>query len=108
MPNPKPPYPAVFRLKMVELVRMDRKPIALVRFPGWQGTQAGEREVKKALCKALFKYRLHADEDLFEKSYSYIRQCFWRGKTMNTQTESDPPETTWFYAVANGRADCRL
>ena len=28
--------------------------VRLVRFPGWQGTQAGEREVKKALRKALF------------------------------------------------------
>lgn len=50
--------------------------VRLVRFPGWQGTQAGEREVKKALRKALFKYKLHADEDLFEKAYSYIRQYY--------------------------------
>jgi type I restriction enzyme R subunit len=50
--------------------------VRLVRFPGWQGTQAGEREVKKALRKALFKYKLHADEELFEKAYSYIRQYY--------------------------------
>lgn len=50
--------------------------VRLVRFPGWQGTQAGEREIKKALRKALFKYKLHADEDLFEKSYGYIRQYY--------------------------------
>ncbi|WP_206667141.1 type I restriction endonuclease subunit R [Aeromonas media] len=50
--------------------------VRLVRFPGWQNTQAGEREVKKALRKALFKYRLHADEDLFDKAYSYIRQYY--------------------------------
>ncbi len=50
--------------------------VRLVRFPGWQGTQSGEREVKKALRKALFKYKLHADEDLFEKAYSYIRQYY--------------------------------
>ncbi len=43
---------------------------------GWQGTQVGEREVKKALRKALFKYKLHADEELFEKAYSYIRQYY--------------------------------
>ena len=48
----------------------------VVRFPGWQGTQAGEREIKKALRKALFKYKLHADEELFEKAYSYIRQYY--------------------------------
>ena len=47
-----------------------------VRFPGWQGTLAGEREVKKALRKALFKYKLHQDEELFEKSFQYIRQYY--------------------------------
>ncbi|MCT6721706.1 type I restriction endonuclease subunit R [Acidovorax sp. K2F] len=62
---------------MVERVVADIDEIVrLVRFPGWQGTQAGEREVKKALRKALFKYKLHADEELFEKSYSYIRQYY--------------------------------
>lgn len=50
--------------------------VRLVRFPGWQGTQAGEREVKKALRKALFKYKLHADDDLFERAFSYIRQYY--------------------------------
>ncbi|MGY6215771.1 type I restriction endonuclease subunit R [Methylolobus aquaticus] len=50
--------------------------VRLVRFPGWQGTQAGEREVKKALRKALFKYKLHADEELFDKAFSYIRQYY--------------------------------
>ncbi|MDQ9169002.1 type I restriction endonuclease subunit R [Oxalobacteraceae bacterium R-40] len=50
--------------------------VRLVRFPGWQGTQAGEREVKKALRKALFKYKLHADEDLFDKAYGYIKQYY--------------------------------
>lgn len=50
--------------------------VRLVRFPGWQGTQAGEREVKKALRRALFKFKLHADEELFEKAYSYIKQYY--------------------------------
>ncbi|WFP49279.1 HsdR family type I site-specific deoxyribonuclease [Methylomonas sp. EFPC3] len=50
--------------------------VRLVRFPGWQNTLAGEREVKKALRKSLFKYKLHADEELFEKAYSYIRQYY--------------------------------
>lgn len=50
--------------------------VRFVRFPGWQGTQAGEREIKKALRKALFKYKLHADVELFEKAYSYIRQYY--------------------------------
>ena len=50
--------------------------VRLVRFPGWQDTLAGEREIKKALRKSLFKYKLHADEDLFERAYSYIRQYY--------------------------------
>jgi type I restriction enzyme R subunit len=62
---------------MVERVVKDIDEIVrLVRFPGWQNTLAGEREVKKALRKALFKYKLHADEELFEKAYSYIRQYY--------------------------------
>jgi len=62
---------------MVERVVTDIDEIVrLVRFPGWQGTLAGEREVKKALRKALFKYKLHADEELFEKAYTYIRQYY--------------------------------
>jgi len=40
-----------------------------VRFPDWQDTSAGEREVKKALRKTLFKYKLHQDKDLFTKAY---------------------------------------
>lgn len=62
---------------MVERVVADIDEIVrLVRFPGWQDTMAGEREVKKALRKSLFKYKLHADEELFEKAYSYIRQYY--------------------------------
>lgn len=62
---------------MVERVVTDIDEIVrLVRFPGWQDTLAGEREIKKALRKALFKYKLHADEELFEKAYSYIRQYY--------------------------------
>ena len=62
---------------MVERVVADIDEIVrLVRFPGWQDTLAGEREIKKALRKALFKYKLHADDELFEKAYSYIRQYY--------------------------------
>lgn len=62
---------------MVERVVADIDEIVrLVRFPGWQGAQAGEREVKKVPRKALFKYKLHADEDLFEKAFSYVRQYY--------------------------------
>lgn len=50
--------------------------VRLVRFPGWQTTSAGEREVRKALRKTLFKYKLHQDTELFEKAYEYIRQYY--------------------------------
>ena len=47
-----------------------------VRFEGWQDTHAGEREIKKALRKTLFKYKLHADTDLFDRAYGYIREYY--------------------------------
>ena len=50
--------------------------VRLVRFPGWQHTTVGERKVKKALRKTLFKYKLHAEEELFEKAYGYIKQYY--------------------------------
>lgn len=46
-----------------------------VRFPDWQGT-SGERLVQLALRKALLKYKLHTDQDLFDKAYGYIRQYY--------------------------------
>ena len=50
--------------------------VRLVRFPGWQNTSAGEREVKKVLRKTLFDVRLHTDTELSEKAYGYIRQYY--------------------------------
>jgi type I restriction enzyme, R subunit len=50
--------------------------VRIVRFDGWQTTHAGEREVKKALRKTLFKYKLHQDQDLFDRAYGYIRQYY--------------------------------
>ena len=50
--------------------------VRVVRFPGWQATHAGEREVKLALRKTLFKYRLHQDQDLFDRAYRYIREYY--------------------------------
>ena len=47
-----------------------------VRFEGWQNTHAGEREVKKALRKTLFRYRLHQDQELFGKAYGYIETYY--------------------------------
>jgi len=50
--------------------------VRLVRFDGWQSTHAGEREVKLALRKTLFKYRLHQDQELFDRAYGYIREYY--------------------------------
>ena len=47
-----------------------------VRFPGWQKTAAGEREIQKALRRTLLKYKLHNDQDLFDKAYGYIVQYY--------------------------------
>jgi len=50
--------------------------VRLVRFPGWQNTNAGEREVQKALRKIIYvKYKIK-DQDLFDKAYGYIRQYY--------------------------------
>jgi type I restriction enzyme R subunit len=50
--------------------------VRIVRFPGWQSTIAGEREVKLALRKTLWKYKLHQDQDLFDRAYAYIREYY--------------------------------
>jgi len=62
---------------MVERVVNDIDEIVRhVRFDGWQGTHAGEREVKKALRKTLFKFQLHSDTELFNKAYGYICEYY--------------------------------
>ncbi len=50
--------------------------VRVVRFPGWQNTSAGERDVQKALRKTLLKYKLHKDQELFDRAYGYIRQYY--------------------------------
>jgi len=62
---------------MVERIVSDIDEIVrTVRFTGWQETQAGEREVKKALRRVLFKYKLQNEQDLFDRAYAYIRQYY--------------------------------
>ena len=50
--------------------------VRVVRFDGWQLTTAGEREVQKSLRKALLKYKLHKDQNLFEQAYAYIKEYY--------------------------------
>jgi len=47
-----------------------------VRFPEWQQTNEGERTVKQALRRTLLRYKLHRDQELFEKAYGYIKQYY--------------------------------
>jgi len=47
-----------------------------VRFPDWQHTSQGERLVQKELRKALLKYKLHTDQDLFDRAYGYVREYY--------------------------------
>ncbi len=50
--------------------------VKIVRFPGWQSSIAGEREVQKSLRRTLLKYQLHTEEELFEKAYGYIKEYY--------------------------------
>ena len=50
--------------------------VRVVRFPGWQQTSAGEREVKRALRKTLLKYHLHQEQELFDRAYAYIKEYY--------------------------------
>jgi len=62
---------------MVERIVADIDAIVrVVRFDGWQNTHAGEREVRMALRKTLFKYRLHQDQELFDRAYRYIEMYY--------------------------------
>ena len=50
--------------------------VRIVRFPGWQNTSVGEREVQKALRRIVYvKYKIK-DQDLFDKAYGYILQYY--------------------------------
>jgi type I restriction enzyme R subunit len=68
--NPKTP------VLIERLVKDIDEIVRLVRFEGWQSTHAGEREVKLALRRTLFKYSLHQDQELFDKAYGYIREYY--------------------------------
>lgn len=50
--------------------------VRVVRFPGWQSTVSGEREVQKSLRQALLKYKLHKDQMLFDRAYGYIKEYY--------------------------------
>ena len=41
-----------------------------------QAIQYAFREIKQALRKVLLKFKLHKEEDLFDKAYQYIREHY--------------------------------
>ena len=47
-----------------------------VRFPDWQHTTQDKRLVQKELRKTLLRYKLHTDQDLFDRAYAYIKQYY--------------------------------
>lgn len=62
---------------MVERVVDDIDDIVrYVRFDGWQNTSAGEREIQRALRRTMLKYKLHHQQELFDRAYAYIKQYY--------------------------------
>ena len=62
---------------VVERIVNDIDAIVLaIRFDNWQNTSSGSREIKKSLRKVLLKYKLHKDQKLFEKAFSYIKEYY--------------------------------
>lgn len=52
------------------------KIVRATRFDGWQSTHAGQKEIQKVLRQTLFKYKLHKEQELFEKAYGYILEHY--------------------------------
>ena len=49
--------------------------VKIVRFPGWQDTDQGRKDVEKALRTVFIKKRMF-DNELFEKAYGYVEQYY--------------------------------
>lgn len=63
--------------KIIEQIVNDIDDVVKVtRFDGWQWTNTGEREIKKAVRQVLLKFKLHKEQDLFDRSYGYIREHY--------------------------------
>ena len=50
--------------------------VRVVRFDGWQDSIPGQKQIQKALRQSLLKYKLHKDQDLFDRAYGYIREYY--------------------------------
>lgn len=50
--------------------------VKIVRFPGWQNTSTGKKEVSKNLRDVIMrKYRIK-DKEVFDRAYSYVEQYY--------------------------------
>ena len=50
--------------------------VKIIRFPGWQNTSTGRKEVSKNLRDVIMrKYRIK-DQEVFAKAYSYVEQYY--------------------------------
>lgn len=50
--------------------------VKIVRFPGWQNTSTGRKEISRNLRDIIMrKYRIK-DQDVFNKAYSYVEQYY--------------------------------
>lgn len=50
--------------------------VKIARFPGWQNTSTGRKEVSKNLRDVIMrKYRIR-DQEVFAKAYSYVEQYY--------------------------------
>jgi type I restriction enzyme R subunit len=47
-----------------------------VKFDGWQRSSASGRDVRQALRKALLKYQLHKDQELFDRACGCIKYYY--------------------------------
>jgi type I restriction enzyme R subunit len=47
-----------------------------VRFTNWQTSHEGAREVRKAMRRALQKYELAHEHDLFDRAYAYVAEHY--------------------------------
>ena len=75
--------------------------VRMIRFDGWQNTHAGEREVKKALRRTLFKYKLHQNQELFDKAYRYIRRYYLTTTGISVDSDLMRPLSPVRYAMAS-------
>ncbi len=59
-----------------DVVEQIDKIVNATRFDGWQNSNSGPREIKKALILTLAQFGLGKDQELFNKAYDYIEEHY--------------------------------